>query len=269
MVDNSTDYLTIVGEIFKLERILLLVMGLVSIYVISKFIKSVAFNLANKIPGKKNKILQIFTLINFVISLGGGSFIVYFILHPSKEVTIALLGSTSVAIGLSLKDLVSSLISGITIITDPPFKVGDFVIYQEIKGHVTHIGLRVVRILNADQQVITIPNSIMTSDFVIVQNPGQSFMLTVTPFYLHCLVSVQQVRNILHEVACTSPYIYLSEKVLITVEQILNKDKTYFKFNVKAQVTQAKYSEEFQADLYHRSFKIFQENKIEFFGDVN
>ena len=183
--------------------------------------------------------------------------------------TIALLGSTSVAIGLSLKDLVSSLISGITIITDPPFKVGDFVIYQEIKGHVTHIGLRVVRILNADQQVITIPNSIMTSDFVIVQNPGQSFMLTVTPFYLHCLVSVQQVRNILHEVACTSPYIYLSEKVLITVEQILNKDKTYFKFNVKAQVTQAKYSEEFQADLYHRSFKIFQENKIEFFGDVN
>jgi len=79
MVDNSTDYLTIVGEIFKLERILLLALGLISIYVISKFIKSVASNLANKIPGQKNKILQIFTLINFVISLGGGEF--YYLFH--------------------------------------------------------------------------------------------------------------------------------------------------------------------------------------------
>lgn len=262
MADNSIDYLNVMTEVFRLDRLIMLVLGGVIVYVLSKAIQSFSLKLSIKAPNKKNKILQISTLINFFVSLAGSGSIIYFTLNPSREVTIAFLGSASVAIGFSLKDLVSSLISGITIITDPPFKVGDFVQYKEIKGHVTHVGLRVVRILNADHQVITIPNSNITSDFVIVQNPGDGFIQTVTSFYLPISVDIEKVKNILYEVACTGVHIYLSEKVLITIEQVLNPDMSYLKFNVKAHVSHSQYSDDFQADLYHRSFKVFKEKKI-------
>lgn len=262
MADTNIDYLSAVTDILKIDRILLLCAGLALMYALSKGIRVFAMRLSDKIPNHKNQILQVATLINFFVSLVGGGYVVYVSLQPPREVALALLGSATVAIGLSLKDLVSSLISGITIVADPPFRVGDQIIYKEMKGEVTHIGLRAVRILTVDQQVITIPNSNFTSDVVMAQNPGKNYVLVVVPFYMHITVNVAEVKTILREIVATSRFAYLDQKVIVQVEKTTYDNVLYLKFNVKALVNHARYGNDFQTDIYERALLVLKQHTI-------
>ncbi len=73
---------------------------------------------------------------------------------------IAGLGIAGLAIGLALQGTVANIISGIALVLDETYNVGDVVKLDtgEI-GEVIHIGLRSTKILTEDQQMMTLPNS--------------------------------------------------------------------------------------------------------------
>ncbi len=80
------------------------------------------------------------------------------------------LGIASAAVALAAQDLVKSLISGITILTDKPFVIGDWIEIGEYQGSVIDISVRSTRIKSQNNTVITIPNSIVTTSYVINWN---------------------------------------------------------------------------------------------------
>lgn len=83
---------------------------------------------------------------------------------------VAALGIGSAAIALAAQDLVKSLISGVSILTDKPFVIGDWVEVGQYQGTVVDITFRSVRIKSYDNAVVTIPNSTITSDYVVNWN---------------------------------------------------------------------------------------------------
>ncbi len=80
------------------------------------------------------------------------------------------LGIGSAAIALAAQDMVKGVLSGAAILTDKPFVIGDWIEVGEFQGTVIDITFRSTRIKAANNTVITIPNSTITSTSVINWN---------------------------------------------------------------------------------------------------
>ncbi len=71
---------------------------------------------------------------------------------------VAGLGITATIIGLALQDTFKDIISGINIITENYFIVGDIVQYGTFTGEVTNFGLKSTKIKNANGEVLIVAN---------------------------------------------------------------------------------------------------------------
>lgn len=71
---------------------------------------------------------------------------------------IGALGIGSVAIAISLQDTLSNLVSGLLLIVESPFKVGDWIKINDVEGEVIEINWRAVRIKTTARDIIIIPN---------------------------------------------------------------------------------------------------------------
>jgi len=69
------------------------------------------------------------------------------------------LGVGGLALGLALQNVLGDLIASLSIALDKPFVIGEFIITQDFKGTITHIGLRSTRLEGLDGEVLVIPNN--------------------------------------------------------------------------------------------------------------
>lgn len=77
------------------------------------------------------------------------------------------LGISSVVIALAAQDIAKSFLAGISIISDRPFEIGDYITVGNLSGTVEDITFRTTRIRNADNQVIVLPNNVLTDNNII------------------------------------------------------------------------------------------------------
>jgi small conductance mechanosensitive channel len=89
------------------------------------------------------------------------------------EVVLAAFATLSaalaLAIGFAAQDLISNFVSGIFILRDEPFHVGDWIEWNDMEGVVRDIRLRTTRVETFDNEVITVPNSHLASN--AIKNP--------------------------------------------------------------------------------------------------
>lgn len=77
------------------------------------------------------------------------------------------LGLTSVVIALAAQDLAESLLSGMAIVSDKPFLVGDTVKIGNYQGTVTDVKFRCTRIRTSEDTIVTIQNSTIINSEVV------------------------------------------------------------------------------------------------------
>jgi len=103
---------------------------------------------------------------------------VYFVFqawHIDMTAWLASAGIVGIAIGFAAKDTLANLFSGVFIMADSPYKIGDYVVLDDgvgLRGKVTHIGIRSTRLLTRDDVEVTIPNSIMGNSKVVNESGG-------------------------------------------------------------------------------------------------
>lgn len=93
------------------------------------------------------------------------------ILQVPMTSAFAVIGAAGLGIGLALKDSLSNIASGVMLVTLKPFKVGDVVTINGESGKVETVSIFQTRIRNADNQVIVLPNSLITTDSIINLTP--------------------------------------------------------------------------------------------------
>ena len=236
--------------------------GLLFIIFISKLINKLASKAINYLPSKRLGILQITTIIIFLIYIIGTTILFYSSLQPSKELMLAISGAAAVAIGLSLKDLAASLVSGIVLLFNQPFQVGDKVKFNDIYGEIKSIGLITVRLVTLNDDVVTIPNSRFLTDVVSSANSGNMEMMVESNFYLALNADLKLAQNIAKEVLIISKYIYLKKPFAININEVPMHNMIVIEFKIKAYVLDIKYEKLFQNDLNQRIITSFNENKI-------
>ncbi|MBN8480649.1 MAG: mechanosensitive ion channel family protein [Xanthomonadales bacterium] len=84
---------------------------------------------------------------------------------------LAVLGAAGLAIGLALKDSLSNIASGVMLVALRPFKVGDTVTINGTTGRVEVISIFQTQLRGPDNQTITLPNSLITTDSIINLTP--------------------------------------------------------------------------------------------------
>ncbi|WP_327053095.1 mechanosensitive ion channel family protein [Halomicrococcus gelatinilyticus] len=81
-----------------------------------------------------------------------------------------LAGALSLAVGFALQDLIANFVSGLFILKDKPFTIGDQIEWGEMSGRVEDIDLRVTRVRSGNNELVTVPNSELTGN--AVTNPA-------------------------------------------------------------------------------------------------
>jgi MscS family membrane protein len=71
---------------------------------------------------------------------------------------VASLGIGGLAIALAAQDTLANLIASFIIFIDKPFKSGDLVDFDGIRGRVEHVGFRTTRVRTLDRSLLTVPN---------------------------------------------------------------------------------------------------------------
>jgi len=116
---------------------------------------------------------------------------------------LASAGIAGIAIGFAAKDTLANLFSGVFILADGPYKIGDYVVLDSgERGKVTHIGIRSTRLLTREDVEITIPNAIMGNTRISNQSggPHEKYRLRVKIGVAYGS-DIDQVKAILLEVA--------------------------------------------------------------------
>ncbi|WP_419869921.1 mechanosensitive ion channel family protein [Chryseobacterium sp. CT-SW4] len=131
----------------------------------SKFLSKISVKLLHKLFPKTKKESSLVTLIGvfrFIIMLMG-TFIALEIMGFSGFLWkfIGSLGVAGVIAGVALKDLVSSIFSGMLVGIDKAFKVGDYVNIGTNSGTVAEIGFLTTKIISDDGKKVYIPNQVI------------------------------------------------------------------------------------------------------------
>jgi len=74
------------------------------------------------------------------------------------------IGILGVAVGFAARDTLANFISGLFILADKSFKVGDIIEISNQKGTVIRMGFRTTTICTSDNKIITIPNSLFSKN---------------------------------------------------------------------------------------------------------
>ena len=149
-----------IGEWFK-NNIDKLVYTIVIIGVIALVIA--LFGLVmNFIKIKNRKISTVISLIRSLVKWALILIAAFFILQKwgaKPEQILASIGILALIIGLGCQTLISDIISGIFLVADDAFQVGDIVVVDDFRGTVTEIGLKNTKLEDAGGNVKIISNS--------------------------------------------------------------------------------------------------------------
>jgi len=122
-------------------------------------------------------ILKIFVII-------GAIYIVLLVWNQDVTAWLASAGIIGIAIGFAAKDTLANFFSGIFILADAPYKIGDYIVLVDgTRGRITDIGIRSTRMLTRDDVEIIVPNAVIGNSQVVNQSGGpyEMFRLRV-PF---------------------------------------------------------------------------------------
>lgn len=177
-VENSIEYFSLAGQTLHQwyvefmaysPKLLVGILVFCFFFFASKFLSQWLIKILEKFFSIKIEILStLIGVFRFLVVLVG-AFVSLEILGLSNLLWkfIGSLGVAGVIAGVALKDLASSIFSGMLINIDKAFKVGDYISIGGNSGTVSEIGLLSTKIFNDEGKKIYIPNQlIFNSPFV-------------------------------------------------------------------------------------------------------
>jgi small-conductance mechanosensitive channel len=147
--------------------------------------------------------MPLFTNLAAVIIIALAVYFMFYSWNIDMTAWLASAGIAGIAIGFAAKDTLANLFSGVFILADSPYKLGDYVVLDNSeRGKITHIGIRSTRMLTRDDVEVTVPNSIMGNSKIINESggPHKKFRIRVSVGVAYGS-DIDQVESILMRIA--------------------------------------------------------------------
>lgn len=121
--------------------------------------------------------IPVFDMLMKIVVVALAIYFIFVAWHVDLTAWLASAGILGIAVGFAAKDTLGNLFAGISILADAPYKLGDWIIIDgtirgNLRGRVTHIGVRSTRILTRDDIEITVPNAMVANAQLINEMGG-------------------------------------------------------------------------------------------------
>jgi len=149
--------------------------------------------------------LPLFENIVFITIIVLSVYIIFTAWNVDMTAWLASAGIVGIAVGFAAKDTLANLFSGVFIMADAPYKIGDFVVLDSgQRGEITHIGIRSTRLMTRDDIEVTVPNSVMGNTMIINESggPAERFRIRVAVGVAYGS-DIDRVREVLMDIALT------------------------------------------------------------------
>jgi small-conductance mechanosensitive channel len=110
-------------------------------------------------------------------------------------------GIGAIALALAAQEIIGNFLGGAIITLDKPFRVGDRIKYENYTGDIISIGPRSTRMRTLDYQIVTIPNSKLTSNVITNYAMPDVRLKVRIPFAVAYGSDIKKVKRILLEIA--------------------------------------------------------------------
>ncbi len=223
--------LTALQKFFELDNII----KFLKMNIFKLFIIYIIFKIAKIFKGRIEKILNLIfeksnmdkSIASFLISLY--SVVYYFILIyisigilgiNTTSIT-TFLGAAGIVFGIAFKETLGNFCGGIIILTFKPFRVGDTIEYNNYIGTVKRIELFYTKIINPQNELVIIPNGIITNTEIrnIREDGERRLDLTVGVSYNS---DIQKVKEVIIRI--------VKEETMDKVEEDKRKDNLFKKW---------------------------------------
>ncbi len=152
-----------------LKTIAIVIWSAASLKIISAVLQSVQ----EKSKFVQQRTMPVFDMVGKIFVVGAAVYFIFLAWDIDVTAWLASAGIVGIAVGFAAKDTLANLFSGIFIVADSPYKIGDFIVLDgNLRGQVTRIGMRSTRILTRDDIEITIPNAVIGSSKIVNEAGG-------------------------------------------------------------------------------------------------
>ncbi len=153
--------------------------------------------------------IPLFDILIKTLLFGGAAYGILLAWNVDVTAWLASAGIIGIAIGFAAKDTLANLFSGIFILADAPYKIGDFILLDSgERGKVTDIGIRSTRLLTRDDIQIIVPNAAIGNSKIVNETGGPSQKERVRVKVGVAYGSdIDKVREVLLDVAAKSAYL--------------------------------------------------------------
>ncbi|WP_197497429.1 mechanosensitive ion channel family protein [Polaribacter vadi] len=251
-----------IWELFSFWKIFWALIFVIVGYLVIRFTISLLEKYAEKFTNQRITIKGIIPIIKifgwiFIIVL-----IIVGIFQPPQSTVLAVSASLGIAIGFASQDIIKNIFGGVIILLDRPFMVGDKIEVGSHYGEVVEIGLRSIRIVTADDSLVSIPNGELMNQSVSNSNTGEANCQVVAEIYLPITVDTKRVRELAKESAQVSKYIYLNKPIYVLFFNEVKEGRSYLKMRLKAYVVDIRYEFAFKSDMTEIVMKELLSQKI-------
>jgi len=120
-----------------------------------------------RLPGTRAVPQLLLALPRIVTIIVAGWLLIDSVWGVDLSAALTALGVTSLVISFALQDTLSGLASGMLLLSDQPFKPGDWITTGDTEGEVIDLSWRTTRIRTRDGDVIIVPNSELAGSAVV------------------------------------------------------------------------------------------------------
>ena len=222
-MDAVLDYIKQLPFEKAIFTILLAAICLLAVKIILKIFdkfmkKSKIDTLVSKLLRITIKIFLLFTAVTIVLSYLG----------ISVTSMVAALSIVGVAFSLAIQDFLGNVFGGIQIVSNHPFKVGDYVEAGGTAGTVREVGLFYTKLDTPDKKLIQIPNSKIANDSIVNYSvaPVRRVEFLIAASYDD---DVEKVREILLQHLKAHPMVLQEEEKMpvVHVKEFRDNDILY------------------------------------------
>lgn len=227
-----------------------------------RVVSGVARRVSERFTSKRLLVQKVQSFIRFILYIATAGICLGLSVRLDATALTVIGGALAFAVGFAMRDLVAAFIAGITIMFDRPFQVGDRVKYAGEYGDIIAIGLRSVRMVTLDQNIVTIPNNKILTDVTACNNYGALEMLVGMDFYIGIDQDIELARELVIEACLTSRYVFLEREVPVFARQVLLENIVAVHLRAQPHVLDTKYENAFQTDVHVRVLDAFRRHGI-------
>jgi small-conductance mechanosensitive channel len=209
----------------------------------------------------QERTIPVFDMTIKMLLVGLGAYIFLLIWDINPTAWLASAGVIGIAVGFGARDTMANLFSGISIIADAPYKIGDYIVLDTgERGKVTRLGMRSTSLLTRDDIEVTIPNGVIANAKIINESGGPWVKHRIrVPVGVAYGSDVDEVCSLLEETAKSHPEIVKHPAPRVRMRAFGNSS---LDFELLAWIDRPQLRGRLRHELLKNIYKTFNQNGI-------